>query len=135
MKTTNLNDRAFDSVLDVYEQLGSKIPPLCEYLQLFTTLPESEGCLVYVYRDVLTFHRLAYKLFSLQSSCEIKPRILIVLMTSANPSSSVAETVQAHLESTERYVRAPGSLTGKTFAVHTSAWIVPPNFSTELGPN
>lgn len=92
MKITNLNDRAFDSVLDVYEQLGNKIPPLYEYLQLFTRLPESEECLVYIYRDVLTFHRLAYKLFSLPSNCEIKPRVVTV-MTNTKPSSSVAETV------------------------------------------
>ena len=61
-------------MLDVYERLGSKIPPLDEYLQLFASLPESEGCLVYIYRDVLTFHQLAYKLFSLPSNCEIKSR-------------------------------------------------------------
>ncbi|KAH7110714.1 hypothetical protein EDB81DRAFT_831516 [Dactylonectria macrodidyma] len=66
LKTTNLTERAFDNVLDVYEQLGNKILPLYEYIRLFTGLPESEGCLVYVYRDVLTFHRITYKLFSLQ---------------------------------------------------------------------
>ncbi|GAB1314542.1 Zinc finger protein (Fragment) [Madurella fahalii] len=68
LNTTNLNDRAFDGVLDIYEQLGNKIPPLYEYMRLFTGLPESERCLVYIYRDVLTFHRLAYKLFSLPSN-------------------------------------------------------------------
>jgi hypothetical protein len=61
-------------VLDVYEQLGSKIPPLYEYLQLFMSLPESEGCLLHIYRDVLKFHRLAYKLFSLPPNREIKSR-------------------------------------------------------------
>lgn len=61
-------------MLGVYEQLGSKIPPLYEYLQLFTSLPESEECLVYIYQDVLRFHRLAYKLFSLPPNCEIQSR-------------------------------------------------------------
>jgi hypothetical protein len=73
IKTTNPTERAFDNVLDVYQQLGYKIPPLYEYVSLFTELPESEGCLVYIYQDVLTFHRLAYKLFSLRAKCEIEP--------------------------------------------------------------
>ncbi|KAI1422036.1 hypothetical protein F5Y12DRAFT_800163 [Xylaria sp. FL1777] len=67
LKTTNPAERAFDNVLDVYEQLGHKIPPLYEYMRLFTGLPESEGCLLYIYEDVFTFHRLAYKLFSLRA--------------------------------------------------------------------
>ncbi|RYO92418.1 hypothetical protein DL766_000388 [Monosporascus sp. MC13-8B] len=67
LKTTNATERAFDNVLDVYEQLGYKIPPLYEYMRLFTGVPESEGCLVYIYQDVLMFHRLAYKLFSLRA--------------------------------------------------------------------
>jgi len=75
MKTTNLTERAFDSVLDVYEQLGNKLLPLYEYIRLFIRLPESEECLVYIYRDILTFHRLAYKLFSLRSNCELEPRV------------------------------------------------------------
>ncbi|RYP79132.1 hypothetical protein DL771_000110 [Monosporascus sp. 5C6A] len=66
LKTTNPTERAFDNVLDIYQQLGYKLPLLYQYMRLFTGLPESEGCLVYIYQDVLTFHRLAYKLFSLR---------------------------------------------------------------------
>ena len=72
-KTANLTERAFDNVLNIYEQLGNKILPLYEYIRLFTGLPECEGCLVYIYRDVLTFHQVAYKLLSLRSKCEIEP--------------------------------------------------------------
>ncbi|KAJ9144905.1 Zinc finger protein [Pleurostoma richardsiae] len=68
LKATNLTERAFDNVFDVYEQFGNIIPPLYEYTRLFIGLPESEECLVHIYQDVLTFHRLAYKLFSLRPS-------------------------------------------------------------------
>ena len=84
IKTTNPRERAFDNVLDVYEQLGNNIPLLYEYTRLFTGLPESERCLVYVYQDVLTFHRLAYRLFSLRFKCEIEPRVATAI-TNTNP--------------------------------------------------
>ncbi|KAI1635197.1 hypothetical protein F4809DRAFT_467935 [Biscogniauxia mediterranea] len=66
LKTTNSTERAFDNILDVYEQLGCKIPLLYEYVQLFIRLPESEECLVNIYEDVLKFHQLSYNLFSLR---------------------------------------------------------------------
>ncbi|KAH8802967.1 hypothetical protein F5884DRAFT_803827 [Xylogone sp. PMI_703] len=72
LKTTNLTEKAFDSVLDVYEQLGNNIPPFYEYIRLFIRLPESERCLVYAYQDIITFHRLACRLFSLRSSVWLK---------------------------------------------------------------
>ena len=63
-------DKAFDGVLDVYERLGSEMPRLYEYTRLFAALPESVYSLVLVYEDVLTYHRLAYRLYSVRSSCE-----------------------------------------------------------------
>ncbi|KAH6632300.1 hypothetical protein F5144DRAFT_603045 [Chaetomium tenue] len=104
LKTTNLNDRVFDSVLDVYERLGNKIPPLYDHLQLFTALPESEGCLVYVYRDVLTFHRLAYKLFSLPSNLWQK-----LYKPTWKTSDHTFEHLAASLERHSRFIQAHGS--------------------------
>ncbi|RDA93695.1 hypothetical protein CP533_4893, partial [Ophiocordyceps camponoti-saundersi (nom. inval.)] len=64
IQTTKSTDKALDNILNVYERLGNEIPPLYEYSRLFLELPESQWCLVYIYEAVLTFHRLAYKLFS-----------------------------------------------------------------------
>ena len=124
LQTTNLAERAFDSVLDVYEQLGSKMLPLYEYTRLFTLLPESTGCLVFIYRDVLAYHRVAYQLFSLQPSRETNLRTL-ARMRELMPLSSVAKIVQSHLGGTERHIRAPSQLTGKPSPVHSNAWITP----------
>lgn len=60
-----------DRLLDVYEKIGEKLPLLYEYVQLFISIPDCTTFLVHIYRDVLTFHRCAYKLFSLQSTCKI----------------------------------------------------------------
>lgn len=133
MKTTNLIERAFDNLLDLYERLGNEMPPFCEYIRLFTELPISEGCLIYVYQDVLMFHRLAYKLFSLRSTCEIE-LLVAILVSNTDPLSSVAETVQAHLESIEPYVRVPRGFAKKTWALHTSIWIIRPKPSSDPGP-
>lgn len=124
MQTTNLAERAFDGVLDVYEQLGSQMLPLCQYTRLFTLLPESTACLVFIYRDVLAYHRVAYQLFSLQPSRETNLRML-TRMKELTPFFSVAETVQSHLGGTEPYIRAPSQLTGKTSPVHSNTWIIP----------
>lgn len=53
-------------IIDVYERLGYQLPPLYEYMRLFIELPESEACLVFIYEDILMFHKIAYKLFSLR---------------------------------------------------------------------
>lgn len=70
-QTTNLTDREIDNLLDAYEKLGDKIPPLYEYVHFFTGFKESELCLLHIYRDVSTFHQDSYKLFSLRSTCKI----------------------------------------------------------------
>ncbi|KAL0931445.1 zinc finger protein [Colletotrichum truncatum] len=65
-QTTNTNEKAFDHILDVYQRLGLQIPPLADYIQLFQSQSSRETrlCLVHIYRDVLEFHTIAYKLFS-----------------------------------------------------------------------
>ncbi|KAK2606449.1 hypothetical protein QQS21_003142 [Conoideocrella luteorostrata] len=65
--TTNLTEKALDYVLDVYEQLGNAMPPLHMYVQLFTSLPETGECLACIYEHIGSFHRLAYKLFSVRT--------------------------------------------------------------------
>jgi hypothetical protein len=70
---TSPAEKAFDSVLDVYEQLGVHMPQLSKYEKLLQTFPGSEECLVNIYDDVQRFHTLAYKLFSLRAKCEITP--------------------------------------------------------------
>ncbi|OLN85474.1 Early growth response protein 1-like protein 2 [Colletotrichum chlorophyti] len=72
LQTTNVNDKAFDHILEVYQQLGIEIPPLSEYKQLFMESQSGKQCLLHLYRDILDFHRLAYKLFSLRSSLWVK---------------------------------------------------------------
>ncbi|KAF9878015.1 hypothetical protein CkaCkLH20_04591 [Colletotrichum karsti] len=67
-KTTRLDDKAFDNILDVYQRLGIQIPPLTEYKDLFKAFPDSITCLVHIYKDILEFHAIAYKLFSRRQS-------------------------------------------------------------------
>lgn len=71
-QATNLNDREIDNLLDAYEELGDKIPPLDEYTPFFNRGTESQICLLHIYRDVSTFHQNLYKLFSLRSGCKIE---------------------------------------------------------------
>ncbi|OHE92072.1 hypothetical protein CORC01_12653 [Colletotrichum orchidophilum] len=72
LETTNVNDRAFDHILEVYQQLGIKILPLSEYKQFFAESVNGRTCLLNIYNDVAVFHRTAYKLFSLRSSLWVK---------------------------------------------------------------
>ncbi|KAF6793040.1 zinc finger protein [Colletotrichum sojae] len=67
-KTTEVNEKAFDHILEVYQQLGLQLLPLSQYMQLFEASRESRWCLVYIYKDVLEFHSIAYKLFSLRNA-------------------------------------------------------------------
>jgi hypothetical protein len=92
MKTANPAEKAFDNILDVYEQLGHKIPLLYEYMRLFDKLQDSRECLVYIYQDILTFHQLAYKLFSLRTNREVQLKTAII-PKNANPLQSMAKTV------------------------------------------
>ncbi|TDZ18863.1 Early growth response protein 1 [Colletotrichum orbiculare MAFF 240422] len=67
-KTANVNERALDHILEVYQRLGLQILDLTEYRQLFAACPPTRIALVYIYQDILSFHAIAYKLFSLRSS-------------------------------------------------------------------
>lgn len=69
-QTTEVHEKAFDHILEVYQQLGLQLIPLTEYLQLFDASRESRWCLVYIYKDILEFHTIAYKLFSLRNTCK-----------------------------------------------------------------
>ncbi|OHX00973.1 putative zinc finger protein [Colletotrichum incanum] len=68
LNTTNINDKAFDHILEVYQRLGIHIPPLQQYKQFFANSQDAKTCLLHIYRDILEFHRLAYKLFSLRTT-------------------------------------------------------------------
>ncbi|KAJ0150693.1 hypothetical protein CTA2_412, partial [Colletotrichum tanaceti] len=67
LEVTTVNDKAFDHILEVYQLLGHNIPPLGEYKHFFAGSPDARRCLLHLYRDVLGFHRVAYKLFSLRT--------------------------------------------------------------------
>ncbi|KAI8290726.1 hypothetical protein K4K60_004578 [Colletotrichum sp. SAR11_57] len=67
LKTTNINERAFDDILDVYYRLGLNIPRFTDYMHVFQSSRNGIMCLVNTYKDVLKFHSTAYKLFSLRS--------------------------------------------------------------------
>ncbi|KAF4808325.1 E3 SUMO-protein ligase EGR2 [Colletotrichum siamense] len=66
-KTTNINERAFDDILDVYYRLGLNIPKFTDYMHVFQSSQNGIMCLVNTYKDILQFHSTAYKLFSLRS--------------------------------------------------------------------
>ncbi|KAK1634847.1 hypothetical protein BDP81DRAFT_396093 [Colletotrichum phormii] len=68
LETTNVNDKAFDHILDVYQRLGIQILPLDEYKQFFAESVNGRICLLNIYKDVAEFHKTAYRLFSLRSS-------------------------------------------------------------------
>ncbi|KXH25235.1 hypothetical protein CSIM01_04179 [Colletotrichum simmondsii] len=68
LETTNVNERAFDHVLEVYQRLGIRILPLSEYKQFFAGSANGRACLLNIYDDIAEFHTTAYRLFSLRSS-------------------------------------------------------------------
>ncbi|KAG7038967.1 zinc finger protein [Colletotrichum scovillei] len=68
LETTNVNERAFDHVLEVYQRLGIQILPLSEYKQFFARFVNGRACLLNIYNDIAEFHTTAYRLFSLRSS-------------------------------------------------------------------
>ncbi|KAK1490969.1 hypothetical protein CTAM01_10462 [Colletotrichum tamarilloi] len=68
LETTNVNERAFDHVLEVYQRLGIQILPLSEYKQFFAGSVNGRACLLNIYNDIAEFHTTAYRLFSLRSS-------------------------------------------------------------------
>ncbi|RSL99877.1 hypothetical protein CDV31_012011 [Fusarium ambrosium] len=63
LKTTNPTEKAFDNVLDTYELLGVKLIKVSEYTNFFREVPAAQEYLVNIYKDIQTFHSLAYKLF------------------------------------------------------------------------
>ncbi|KAK1990728.1 hypothetical protein LX36DRAFT_387632, partial [Colletotrichum falcatum] len=68
LNTTNINEKAFDHVLEAYQRLGAEIIPLNQYKHFFAGSQDATRCLLHIYRDILEFHRLAYKLFSLRTT-------------------------------------------------------------------
>ncbi|KAK1597108.1 uncharacterized protein LY79DRAFT_508159 [Colletotrichum navitas] len=103
LNTTNINDKAFDHMLEAYQRLGAEIPPLNQYRRFFAGSHDAKTCLLHLYRDVLEFHRLAYKLFSLRTT----------LWTKLHRASwKDLETTFAHLEETlglhAGFIRAHG---------------------------
>ncbi|KAK1968728.1 hypothetical protein LY78DRAFT_604089 [Colletotrichum sublineola] len=93
LNTTNINDKAFDHILETYQRLGAAIPPLNQYKQFFADSQDAKTCLLHLYRDILEFHRLAYKLFSLRTT----------LWTKLHRASwKDLETTFVHLEETLR---------------------------------
>ncbi|KAK2056374.1 hypothetical protein LY76DRAFT_637214 [Colletotrichum caudatum] len=103
LNTTKISEKAFDHMLDAYQRLGAEILPLGQYKNFFADSQDARTCLLNLYRDVLEFHRLAYKLFSLRTT----------LWTKLHRASwKDLETTFAHLEGTLRlhadFVRTHG---------------------------
>ncbi|KAL2681201.1 hypothetical protein Neosp_008808 [[Neocosmospora] mangrovei] len=63
LERTNPTEKAFDNILDTYEQLGVKLIKVSEYTSFFREVPTAKEYLVNIYKDVQHFHSLAYKLF------------------------------------------------------------------------
>lgn len=79
LKSTNQTEKAFDNLLDTYELLGVKLMRASEYTRLFCDVPETQEFLVNIYKDMQTFHSLAYKLFF---TFRIKRKYLIHFLAS-----------------------------------------------------
>ncbi|KAK3936465.1 hypothetical protein QBC46DRAFT_419250, partial [Diplogelasinospora grovesii] len=58
----------FTGLLDVYEDLGERMPMLQQYEQLFKHDGNMKRVLVYLYKDILEFHARALKYFQQKSS-------------------------------------------------------------------
>ncbi|KAJ4313266.1 hypothetical protein N0V84_009494 [Fusarium piperis] len=63
LKRIHLTEKAFDNILGTYELLGVSLIRVSEYTNFFLKVPAAQEYLVNIYKDVLHFHSLAYKLF------------------------------------------------------------------------
>lgn len=54
---------AFTELLDVYEEIGERLPLVTRFEQLFHNDPNMRRVLEYLYKDILEFHRRALKYF------------------------------------------------------------------------
>lgn len=97
-------DPQLDNLLDVYEKIGEKIPLLYEYVQLFISIPDCTTFLVHIYRDVVTFHRCAYKLFSLRPTLFQK-----IYKSTWKSLNDTFDHVAASLEKHGNFIKEKGS--------------------------
>ncbi|KAH8594339.1 hypothetical protein B0O99DRAFT_574078 [Bisporella sp. PMI_857] len=54
---------SFDTLLGAYQQLSESIPLFDQYHSLFETNPDMERVLIFIYDDILEFHRAALRFF------------------------------------------------------------------------
>jgi len=63
LKVTCAFSEAFSELLDAYERIGENLPLLLQYETLFPKDPRIGKILVYLYKDILEFHRQAISYF------------------------------------------------------------------------
>jgi hypothetical protein len=63
LKVTCAFNEAFSELLDTYERIGENLPLLLQYETLFPKDPRIGKILVYLYKDILEFHRQAISYF------------------------------------------------------------------------
>ncbi|KAK4220734.1 hypothetical protein QBC38DRAFT_493568 [Podospora fimiseda] len=67
LQSSSTFDDAFDSILDVYETIGSQIPVLSGYQSKFNNKPHIQSVLVMIYQDILSFQLEALRYFEQKS--------------------------------------------------------------------
>ncbi len=75
--------RAFDTLLDAYQQLAENIPLLEQYHALFRTTPRMASVLTIIYEDILEFHQTALRVFKRPSKITYYETQLIQNLTLA----------------------------------------------------
>ena len=57
----------FDTLLDAYVSIGERMPLLRQYREIFQNTPHMTKVLEMIYADILNFHRMALRVFTLPS--------------------------------------------------------------------
>jgi hypothetical protein len=76
MKSTSSWPKAFNILLDAYQQLAENLPMLEQYESFFITGSETPIVLALIYEEVLKFHLAACKLFAMRGKT---PHIILLI--------------------------------------------------------
>lgn len=77
---TSAFSEAFNELLDAYQRIGENLPLLLQYQNLFQTDPKIGKILVFMYEDILEFHRRALNYFQKPSRSSIGPPLVLTML-------------------------------------------------------
>lgn len=63
LQVTSTYVKAFDVMLDMYEDIGEQLPLFSQYQVLFQNTPHMNKILELIYVDILEFHAKAFRYF------------------------------------------------------------------------